>query len=118
MQIMQSLGVLACDKEKNPGKCPARSVFAIGSNPPSWDPEKAPYVDFSVHVPVYPKKWIWVPAHDPGDHTATAEHPNVTESELAKRDEFMFFTLYKLYQMSLVDTSKLVTGPIPITISK
>jgi hypothetical protein len=39
------------------------------------------------------------------------------QRKLGERDEFVFYTLYKLYKMSLVDTSKLVTPPPAVTIT-
>jgi hypothetical protein len=106
MQIMQRLGNMACTSENKAGdRCPDSSVFEISSShPPFWATASAPYTTI-------PKELIWVPAHNP---YSTDKH----QQSLAERDEFVFFTLYKLYQMSLVDTSKLVTGPVPITISK
>jgi hypothetical protein len=97
---------------------------------------------------LFPPNWVWVPAHDPHYRTktdseateqelenkcgylwrnvlqwkaeATSPLPQTTcgQRQLGERDKFIFFTLYKLYQESLVDTSKLVTGSTPITISK
>jgi hypothetical protein len=52
-------------------------------------------------------EFIWIPAHDP------AKDP-----VLARGDRRMFALLYELYQMALVDTSRLLTTSTPITISK
>jgi hypothetical protein len=105
MQIMQRLGHMACDYDRQP-KCDERSFVAIGSSVPAWATNWAPY---KWTARVIPRKYIWVPAHKPQDSDSQG---------LGQRDIFMFFTLYKIYQLALVDTSKLVTGTIPITISK
>lgn len=104
LQIMKRLGNMACtDKNKTNGVCPEGSVFQIGTEAPPWAANSAPYK----RLP--PWESIWVPAHDPNDPR---------QSGLARRDEFIFVNLYKMYQLVLVDTSKLVTGNIPVTISK
>ncbi len=103
LQIMQRLADQACtskDPEDIEKYCP-QSIFGIGPEVPSWADGSASYKDRER------TDWIWVPAHDPQ-----------TDHVLAERDRTQFLTLYKLYQMSLVDTSKLVTGLTPITISK
>jgi hypothetical protein len=101
--IMQRLAVMACryDDPKEIEKNCEQSTFGIGPLVPLWADTSASftYADGSESV--------WVPAHDPN-----------TDPDLAERDRRMFFLLYKLYQMSLVDTTKLVTGAPPITISK
>jgi hypothetical protein len=106
LSILKRLGEYACVKDFN--HCPASSFFAIGprSSIPSWASNSATYSWVGDHTPLA-KQSIWVPAHNPND-----------QSLLAERDVFVFLTLYKLYQLVLVDTSKLVTGTIPITISK
>jgi hypothetical protein len=108
-QILQRLGEMACIQSDS--LCPDSSVAAIGDRVPGWATNSAPY------GPVGSRRWIWIPAHNP---QSNSQDPKLNEHErrLGQRDEFMFLTLYKLYQMSLVDTSKLVTGQIPITISK
>jgi hypothetical protein len=58
-----------------------------------------------------------VPAHEPQKERELVEK-DPKHQDLAKRDRDAFFNLYKLYQMSLVDTSKLVTGAPAITIGK
>jgi len=105
LQIMQRLADMACtggDPESVHEKCP-QSIFGIGKNIPSWADFSAPYQG----VAGINRKYVWVPAHDPK-----------RDASLAHRDRYAFFTLYKLYQLSLVDTSKLVTGATPISISK
>jgi len=71
-------------------------------------PKVPPWADRFVRVDG--QDYVWVPAHRPTN--------NPGETDLAKRDREMFLEVYKLYQTSLVDTSKLVTGTTPITISK
>jgi hypothetical protein len=118
LQIMQRLADLACDS-KDPnnleemGKYCSESIFGIGFKAPSWADTSAPFTD-SDGV----EKFVWVPAHDPQKEYLVANNAAHYAKNLAERDRKMFFTLYKLYQMSLVDTSKLVTGAPPITISK
>ena len=96
---MQSLAENACRPPGDPriDKCAnfPNSFVGIGPQVPPW-------ADRS--VPIGKNEYVWVPAH-PRDTFAT-------------RDSEMFLALYKLYQMSLVDTSKLVSGTTPITISK
>jgi hypothetical protein len=113
LQIMQRLAKAACPS-KDPTKIETtcqQSFFGIGSKEdiPKWANRWAPYT-----VPTKAggeeTKWVWVPAHDP--------HGSGNQPELAQRDQKEFSTLYKLYQMSLVDTTKLVAGAPPITISK
>jgi len=109
IQILQNLADLACTDPKklddhNSTACEA-SIFGIGFKAPPYAIVSAPYTDYPVSAHL--SKTIWVPAHDPKK-----------QRDLYERDKFMFLQLYKLYQMSLVDTSKLVTGTIPITISK
>jgi hypothetical protein len=108
LQILQRLAGLACTpKAKSDNAC-GPSIFGIGSKEdiPSWADSSAPFT-YQADEGHEEKKWVWVPAHDP-----------VNEAQLAERDRKTFFTLYKLYQMSLVDTSKLVAGAPPVTISK
>jgi hypothetical protein len=116
---MHRLADLACDS-KDPdnleemGKYCSESIFGIGFEAPSWADTSASFID-SDGV----EKFVWVPAHDPQKEYPTANNmANHYPKNLAGRDRRMFFTLYKLYQMSLVDTSKLVTGAPPVTISK
>jgi hypothetical protein len=107
LTIMNRLATLACDERSIVDSC----VFGIGDSVPSWADSSAPY-----QLSARPDAWayrnlagpyVWVPAHNPE-----------TEQQLADRDRRAFLILYELYQMSLVDTSKLVTGFPPITISK
>lgn len=103
LQIMQRLADTACNT-KDPNEIKQycdQSIFGIGPQAPSWIDGSASYTYSDG------KESVWVPAHDPD-----------TQPELAQRDRVEFFTLYKLYQTSLVDTSKLVTGAYPITIGK
>jgi hypothetical protein len=103
LQVMQRLADAACDS-KDPqlieNSCP-ESIFGIGPIVPSWADSRASYTGTEG------KEWIWVPAHDPE-----------TNRDAAERDRTAFFTLYKLFQTSLVNTSSLVSGSIPITIGK
>jgi hypothetical protein len=107
LTIMSRLATSACDESSIVDKC----IFGIGYSVPSWADSSAPY-----QLSARPDAWayrnlagpyVWVPAHNPE-----------TEPNLAHRDRRAFLILYELYQMSLVDTSKLVTGFPPITISK
>ena len=105
LQIMQRLADMACkypypEKKPVPADC-SQSIFGMGDSVPSWADTSAPYQ----HRLTGP--YVWVPAHNP-----------ILQPELADRDRKTFFNLYKLYQLSLVDTSKLVTGAPPVTISK
>ncbi|MGD0073186.1 MAG: hypothetical protein ABSD31_02460 [Candidatus Binataceae bacterium] len=97
LQVLQRLADMArlCKKDSSSAAC-EQSIFGIGSQVPSW-------ADISTSYTATEK--IWVPAHDP-------------DTGAGKRDRQAFFTLYKLYQMTLVNTSTLVTGSTPITISK
>ncbi len=111
MEIIRRLGEMACTSEsKVDGVCPPYSFVEIGPKVPWWAANWAPYGTLGS------RNWVWEPAHSPQRLA-----PGTDEKEqraLEERDKFMFFTLYKLYQMSLVDTSKLVTGAPPVTISK
>lgn len=101
-EIMQRLAEAACHNAKD---CP-ESVFGIGIVVPSWADTYASFTD-----PDGIKESVWVPAHDPSS-------TDPEQRALAERDRESFLDLYRLYQMSLVDTSKLVTGAPAITISK
>lgn len=120
LQIMHRLADNACDSINPPGAegmdvsqyskaideyC-SPSIFGIGIVVPSWADSYAPFTN-----PDGIKEFAWVPAHDPNS-TDPDQH------DLGERDRRAFLTLYKLYQMSLVDTSKLITGAPAITISK
>jgi hypothetical protein len=110
LQIMQRLADMACpyvDKDAIATNC-SQSIFGIGTSVPAWAENSAPYRRLTGLHKLQTES-VWVPAHNPAWDTKT---------KLAERDRKTFFTLYKLYQMSLVDTSKLVTGTTPITISK
>jgi hypothetical protein len=108
LQIMQRLADMACpypsQDQTDIARYCSQSVFGIGTSVPSWAENSAPYR----HL-VGPSKLqtesIWVPAHNP-----------LVRPDLAERDRVAFFTLYKLYQTALVNTSSLVTGAYPITI--
>jgi hypothetical protein len=102
LEIMQRLADMACiyqDEQSITTYC-SESVFGIGSSVPAWAENSAPYQRGT-------GPYVWVPAHNPRLHP-----------DLAERDRTAFFDLYKLYQMSLVDTSKLVPGTPAITIGK
>jgi len=108
LQIMQRLARKACpsrDPQVVKRNC-QQSVFGIGPEVPAWADSSASFI---YHTPdgLEQTQWVWVPAHDPKKDPYPAE-----------RDRIAFMTLYKLYQMSLVDTTKLVMGAPPITISK
>lgn len=102
LDTMQRLADMACNHRDRSSidKYCQQSIFGIGDIVPSWADNSAPY--YRVKGP-----FVWVPAHNP-----------TWNARLADRDRRAFLDLYKLYQMSLVDTSKLVTGIPPITISK
>jgi len=108
LQIMQRLGEQSCTPDAKSKDACGPSIFGIGSKQdiPPWADSKASFT-YRAENRSEEKKWVWVPAHDPQADPVRAE-----------RDRKMFFTLYKLYQMSVVDTSKLVTGAPAITISK
>jgi hypothetical protein len=101
LQIMQRLATLVCTDTPTTdafkGRCDDANIFAVGPRVPAWAERK---------TPIGGNEYIWEPAHNP------QVDPN------GLRDQQTFSSLYKLYQMSLVDTSKLVTGAPPITISK
>jgi hypothetical protein len=108
LQIMQRLARMTCpstDPKEIEKRC-QQSVFGIGPKVPSWADSWASF-GYRTEEGREETQWVWVPAHDPKD-----------ELYLASQDREAFFNLYKLYQMSLVDTTKLVTGTPPITISK
>ena len=113
LQIMHRLAKMACTAKGDDtySACPD-SFFGIGSKEeiPPWADRWAPYT-YQTKARGEETKWVWVPAHPP--NTQGQNRP-----DLATRDRRAFFLLYKLYQMSLVDTSKLVTGALPITIGK
>jgi hypothetical protein len=99
LEIMKRLAELAChsiDPTEIESKCPG-SNFGIGKDVPSWADTSASFTD--THSD---KEYVWVPAHP--------------QAPLADRDRRAFFNLYKLYQMSLVNTSQLVSGAPSITI--
>lgn len=111
LQIMQRLARpdMVCtyqDQQHIDANC-QQSIFGIADNLgriPSWAENSAPYQSLIGRLT---GPYVYVPAHNPA-----------WDSDRAKRDSETFFDLYKLYQMSLVDTSKLVTGAPAITISK
>ncbi len=109
LQIMHRLADNACDTKYPLGAesiyC-RPSIFGIGIAVPPWADSYASFTD-----PDGIKEFAWVPAHNPNSTDAN-------QRDLGERDRRAFLTLYKLYQMSLVDTSKLVTGAPSITISK
>ena len=109
LQIMDRLADTACvyqDRRSITRYC-SQSIFGIAGNLasiPSWAENFAPYQSLTGRLT---GPYAYVPAHSPD-----------WDSPRAKRDQAAFFNLYKLYQMSLVDTSKLVTGAPSITIPK
>ena len=120
LQIMHRLADNACDSkipqvaegmdesqyiEKIDEYC-SPSIFGIGIVIPPWADSYASFTN-----PDGIKEFAWVPAHNPNS-------TDLHQRALGERDRRAFLTLYKLYQMSLVDTSKLVTGAPSITISK
>jgi hypothetical protein len=109
--IMQRLARSACAEHALDDSC----VFGFGNDIPSWAESFAPYQP-SARPDAWAYKqvagpYVWVPAHDP-------KSDRRSERELGERDQEAFATLYELYQMSLVDTSRIVTGFPPVTISK
>jgi hypothetical protein len=146
--IMQNLARMACTPNPRVTgvNCPNRSVIGVGSKVPTWATDSAPYTQFPVPVYPIPKEWTWVPAHDPNyipsaysglreeeiqnklhscdDKPETFQKLDQTvqdmchQRKLGERDKFMFSTLYKLYEMALVNTSQLVAPPPAITIGK
>jgi len=107
VEIMKRLGKMAC-YDTDPDAKKDACIFGIGGrlSAPSWADSSASFV-YRSREGLNLTKSVWVPAHDPRKDAYRAE-----------RDRYMFLMLYKLYQTSLVDTSKLVTGTTPITISK
>jgi hypothetical protein len=103
-EIMKRLAGMACNPEAGFTDC-EQSIFGIGSKAPPWADHRTSYT-YHTENGTEAREWAWVPAHNPK-----------TQPLLARRDSEAFITLYKLYQMSLVDTSKLATGTTPITIS-
>jgi len=106
LEIMQRL---SCAGDPLDQKCHDSSIFGIGQEVPKWADTYAPF-EHRTNSGNVEKEWVWVPNHDPGG--------DEKQREDADRDRRMFLALYKLYQLSLVDTSKLVTGITPVTISK
>jgi len=107
LEIMQRLSC-AGEPLDQKSKCYDNSIFGIGTEVPKWADTYAPFEHRTSSGNVE-KGWVWVPNHDPGPDNKNAD---------ADRDRRMFLALYKLYQLSLVDTSKLVSGITPVTISK
>jgi hypothetical protein len=107
LQIMQRLADMAkaCEEAKS-------------ANNPAC---KASYVGIGsiVDKPLWADRWVQIgsglfiyePAHNP-------DSQDYYERERATRDREAFANLYKLYLMSLVNTSQLVTSAPPVTISK
>jgi hypothetical protein len=100
LQIMHRLAKMACTSTDQGDPSCSASNFGIGYHVPSWADTSASFLDTDGV-----EKYVWVPAHNP-----------VRQYDLAQRDRRAFFTLYKLYQMSLVNTSQLVSGAPAITI--
>ena len=109
LQIMRRLARpdMVCrfqDQKLIDARC-TQSIFGIADSRlrvPSWAENSAPYKGLTGRLT---GPYVYVPAHNPA-----------WDSDRAKRDSETFFNLYKVYQMSLVDTSKLVTGAPAITI--
>jgi hypothetical protein len=100
LQIMQRLAEMACTSTDPARSSCSSGNFGIGYHVPSWADTSASFTNTDGI-----EEYVWVPAHNPE-----------TQPELADRDRRAFFTLYKLYQMSLVNTSQLVSGAPSITI--
>jgi hypothetical protein len=109
LEIMQRLGNQACGPQDLESKC-RRSIFGVGPKAPEWAFMSASDA-YQTSKAVEQSGVIWVPAHNPNSSKDE-------ERKLGARDMEEFTLLYKLYQMSLVDTSKLATSSIPITIGK
>jgi hypothetical protein len=99
-EIMKRLGDMACkDKDQTLENPSEACAFGIGQyHQIPW------FADH--HVSIGTDEYIWEPVHPP------------TDKVNYDRDRKLFAILYKLYQMSLVDSSKLVTGAPPVTIGK
>jgi hypothetical protein len=110
LEVFKHLAKRACDETiahdpNDPNTDCSQSIFGVGPKAPPWARISTDYT--------YPRpsdgepvtESIWMPAHNPS-------------TPKGQRDERVFQLVYKLYQMSLVDTSKLVTGSIPITKSQ
>ena len=113
LDIMQRLANQACHTaDGSAGLGCEHSFFSIGPNKPSFAVASADinlgpeYLGLATE-----REEIWVPAHNPHDR-------DPLQAARGRRDLIEFSLLYKLYQMSLVDTSKLANGSIPFTISK
>jgi len=116
LQIMQRIAdtAKACEQAK---------IKAKSSNDPELArvPCDASYFGISsiVDKPLWADRWtsigsglfIYEPAHNPYSH-------DYFESQRGERDRDAFADLYKLYQMSLVNTSQLIPSVPPVTISK
>jgi hypothetical protein len=100
LEIMRRLADMACTSKDPADLSCSPSNFGIGYKVPIWAVTWASFTN-----PDGIEEYAWVPAHNPE-----------TQPELAERDRNAFFTLYKLYQMSLVNTSQLVSGAPSITI--
>jgi hypothetical protein len=117
LQIMQRLANMACryQHQKSIDLNCTHSIFGIADNIaeiPSWAENSAPYQGLTGRLT---GPYVYVPAHDPEvESERTKKDPS--HRDLADRDSKTFFDLYKLYQMSLVNTSQLVTGAPSITI--
>jgi hypothetical protein len=95
-EVLKRLASMACEDKDNT-KLSDSCAFGIGTKVPYWADR---------HVAIGSNKYIWEPAH-PSDEKINYD-----------RDRKLFAALYALYEISLVDTSKLVSGAPPITISK
>jgi hypothetical protein len=99
LQIMQRLANMAdaCYKTREIAVCEG-SNFGIGPAHPRWADR---------WMSIGSGKFIYQPAHNPN-----------SDPDRAERDRKVFSLLYQLYQVSLVNTSQLVTSAPPVTISK
>jgi hypothetical protein len=109
LEILRNLAKLACNvpdapSSQDPVTDCSESIFGVGASAPAWADSSTTYTYIDGDSGVQTSESIWVPAHNPTQNL-----------QLANRDRRTFLLVYKLYQMSLVDTSKLVTSTIPIT---
>jgi hypothetical protein len=115
LEIMKRLGEMACDEDDPDLRKADNCVFGYSKSVifpvPRWADQSTTFVSRNNYLGARDIESVWVPAHDPN-----SRDPN--QRKLAERDRYVFLELSKLYQTSLVDTSKLVTGSTPITISK
>ena len=85
--------------EKHPGKHLRNPVFALEIRKGSQVPEGEPYAIS------YKGTWFWIP-------TILTDPSNQEEKVQTDWNKDTFLTLYNILQISVVDTSKLLTAPI------